>query len=59
MRLVLRIDGFSRLLIIKEWRHILPEGSSICFTNGVGAYGPMSSAGVFYVSETGLLGMTG
>lgn len=36
----------------------MPKGSSVCFTNGVGAYGPMPSAGAFYVSETGLLGLT-
>ena len=37
---------------------MLGPGSSVVFTNGTGAYSPMESAGVFYVSETALLGMT-
>ena len=48
----------SRWLQIKEFLPIMPRGSSIVITNGAGAYSPDSSAGVFYVTEAALLGMT-
>eukprot|EP01046_Picozoa_sp_COSAG06_P010154 COSAG06_NODE_549_length_14405_cov_6.391933_3_plen_283_part_00 len=55
---VMQTNLESRWLQIRAFREIMPRGSSIVITNGTGAYGPMSSAGVFYVSETALLGMT-
>lgn len=50
----------SRWMGIREFKEagLLGKGSSIVMTNGTGAYGPMPSAGVFYVTETALLGMT-
>ena len=48
----------SRLLQIKQFLPIMPRGSSIVVTNGAVAYSPGNGAGVSYVSETALLGMT-
>lgn len=55
---VIETNILSRWLQIKEFLPIMPSGSSIVMTNGTGAYSPSSTAGVFYVSETALLGMT-
>merc|ERR1712146_601945 len=50
----------SRFIGIREFKEagLLSQGSAVCFTNGSGAYGPMPTSGVFYVTECALLGMT-
>jgi len=47
----------SRWLQVRQFKPIMPPGSSIVITNGTGAYAPSPTAGVFYISETALLGM--